>query len=186
MHPLTAAALVAGSFIAVRGGRGGDADARLSARITSLRTPGRDAVVRVATDAGSLYGVGVVAGLAALSGRPSLARRLALAGGSAWAAAQAAKPLLPRDRPYEVGEAERIVVVPAGTSWPSGHAAVAAALADVLGQGRGPLTRRLLGAAAWAVGATRVYVGVHHPTDVVAGLGVGSLSATLVRAVSRR
>ena len=186
MHPLIATLLVAGSGLAVRDGHAAPVDARLRERITALRTPERDAFVRVATDLGSLYGVGVVSGLVALTGRTPLARRVAVAGATAWTLAQAAKPLLPRERPYQVDEAERIVVEPAGTSWPSGHAAVAAAMAATLGAGRGPLTRLLLTATAGAVGASRVYVGVHHPSDVVAGYGLGALSASLVRRLGRR
>jgi membrane-associated phospholipid phosphatase len=186
VHPLIATLLVAGSGLAVRDGHAEDLDARLRARITALRTPERDAFVRVATDLGSLYGVGVVSGLVALSGRTPLARRVAAAGATAWTLAQAAKPLLPRDRPYRSDGAERIVVEPAGTSWPSGHSAVAAAMASTLAAGRGPLVRLLLAATAGAVGASRVYVGVHHPSDVVAGYGIGALSASLVRMVTRR
>jgi len=186
MHPVTAAALVAASALAVRDGRADASDAALRERITGLRTPERDAVVRVATDLGSLYGVGAVSGLLALSGRSGLAVRVALSGATAWTLAQAAKPLLPRERPYQSDGAERIVVEPAGTSWPSGHSAVAAAMASTLGEGRGPLTRGALGAIAAAVGVSRVYVGVHHPSDVVAGYGIGALSASLVRLLSRR
>ena len=186
MRPLTATLLVAASARAVRDGAAETIDARLRARVVAFRTPRRDAVVRVATDLGSLYGVGVVAGTLALVGRPRLARRVGLAGATAWTLAQAAKPLLPRDRPYQADGAERIVVEPAGTSWPSGHSAVAAAMAATLGEGRGRLTRALLGTLAAGVGASRVYVGVHHPSDVVAGLGIGSLAATLLRRVSRR
>jgi membrane-associated phospholipid phosphatase len=185
MHPVIAAALVAASARAVRDGRAAPVDAELRERITALRTPERDAVVRVATDLGSLYGVGIVSGLVALSGRSRLALRVALSGATAWTLAQAAKPLLPRERPYQSDGAERIVVEPAGTSWPSGHAAVAAAMAATLGEGRGPVARTLLGAVAAAVGVSRVYVGVHHPSDVVAGHGIGALSAALVRRVFR-
>ena len=186
MRPLTAALLVAASARAVRDGAASAPDAWLRARIVRLRTPGRDDVVRVATDIGSLYGVGVIAGACALFGRPRLARRVGAAGAVAWTSAQAAKPLLPRERPYQADGAERLVVEPAGTSWPSGHSAVAAAMAATLGEGRGHVTRALLSAVAAAVGASRVYVGVHHPSDVVAGLGIGSLSAALVRRLSRR
>ena len=186
MHPLTATLLVAASARAVRDGVAVRLDARLRARVALLRTPERDAVVRVATDLGSLYGVGVVAGTCALLGRQRLARRVGVAGATAWSLAQAAKPLLPRERPYQADGAERIVVEPAGTSWPSGHSAVAAAMAAALGEGRGPITRAVLGASAMAVGTSRVYVGVHHPSDVVAGLGIGSIAASLVRRFSRR
>lgn len=186
VHPVIASALVAVSALAVRDGHAAPYDAQLRERITALRTPERDAVVRVATDLGSLFGVGVVSGLVALGGRTSLARRVALSGATAWTLAQVAKPLLPRERPYQADGAERIVVEPAGTSWPSGHSAVAAAMASTLGEERGPLTRGLLSVIAAAVGASRVYVGVHHPSDVVAGYGIGALSASLARLLSRR
>lgn len=68
-----------------------------------------------------------------------------------------------------------------GASFPSGHTAAAfatfAALALVLGRGRGARVQaRLLGAAvalAAAVGMSRVFLGVHWMTDVVAGAALG-------------
>lgn len=186
VHPLLAAALVATSARAVRDGRAEPLDRTLRERLTALRTPARDAAVRVGTDLGSLYGVGIVAGLFATAGRPRTAGRVAAAGAAAWSVAQAAKPLLPRERPYQADGAERLVVEPAGTSWPSGHAAVAAALAVTVGAGRGPFVRRLLDTTALAVGASRVYAGVHHPSDVAAGLGLGTLSARALRRVLGR
>jgi membrane-associated phospholipid phosphatase len=182
---LTAAALVGASASAVRTGRAAALDEPVRASLLGLRTPGRDRIVRVATDAGSLYGLLAVAGLLELSGRSRRTGHLVAAGATAWVAAQAAKPLLPRERPYESGSSERLVVRPAGASWPSGHAAVAAAMADVLGRGRGPLARGALGAAALAVGLSRVYVGVHHASDVIAGHGVGRLSADLTAFLGR-
>jgi len=176
---LGAIALLA-SAAAVRAGRADAVDAAVRDAAAATRTPARDAVVRVATDAGSLYGVGVVAGGLAALGAGRRAADVARAGAVAWTAAQAVKPLLPRERPYERAEAERLVVEPAGSSWPSGHAAVAAAMADALARGRGPVTGLAVAAAAGAVAVSRVYVGVHHLSDTVAGLGVGLLSARVV------
>ena len=76
----------------------------------------------------------------------------------------------------------------AGTSFPSGHAAAAAAtyavFAMVLGRRRSPRVKALLGGAAVAisvaVAATRVLLGVHWFTDVVAGVFVGWAWFTLV------
>lgn len=179
-------AALLGSALTVRDGRADALDAAARARAATLRTPARDAFVRVATDAGSLYGVGVVAGGLAVLGAGARSAAVTRAGALAWTVAQAAKPLLPRTRPYERDEAERLVVEPAGTSWPSGHAAVAAAVADALARGRGPLTGTALAAAAVGVAASRVYVGVHHLSDTVAGLGIGVLSARLLDVVRRR
>ncbi|WP_367317508.1 phosphatase PAP2 family protein (plasmid) [Vibrio coralliilyticus] len=75
-----------------------------------------------------------------------------------------------------------------GFSFPSGHTTQAAALMGTLlgwlvsrGQTRSPLviTAALLG---WLVvsalaGAARVWLGVHYPTDVLAGMGLGGLIA---------
>ncbi len=186
MRPLIASLVVAASAAAVRDGGADPVDSAVRAWVDAQREPKRDAFVRVATDLGSLPGVAVVSGLVALSGRPALARRVAAAGGTAWVIAQAAKPLLPRERPYQAIGAERLVDEPAGTSWPSGHAAVAAAMARTLGDGRGPLVRGALSAVASAVAVSRIYVGVHHASDVVAGYGIGMLSAALTRRSARR
>jgi len=177
MGPFAAAAMLVGSAMTVARGRADAVDRPVRELIVGLRTAQRDAVVRVATDLGSLYGVGVVAGTLALLGRQDRALRVGAAGATAWTLAQAAKRTLPRGRPYEVDGAERLVVEPAGSSWPSGHAAVAMAMAEVLGEGRRPMTRHGLVLVAKLVGLSRVYVGVHHPTDVIAGMGIGALSA---------
>ncbi|HYL51847.1 MAG TPA: phosphatase PAP2 family protein [Acidimicrobiia bacterium] len=68
-----------------------------------------------------------------------------------------------------------------GASFPSGHAATAAATfaaaALLLGRGRSRAVRAMLsgavGAIGFAVAATRVLLGVHWLTDVVAGLIIG-------------
>ncbi len=161
------------------------AERRMADRLRARRQPVVDAVVARATDLGSVYGIAGASAALAASGRPRLARDVAGAGATAWIAAQGAKPAARRPRPYEAGEAQRLVATPAGSSWPSGHAAVAAAMGWTFAtQGR---AGRRLGAALTAfVGGSRVYVGVHYPTDVTAGIGVGILSAMAWRRVTRR
>lgn len=186
MRPSVATVVVLVSGLAVRAGRADAIDTRVREYVTGLRTPERDALVRVATDLGSMYGVGIVAGALVLAGRPNPAARVGLCGAMAWTLAQGAKPILPRERPYQADGAERLVVEPSGSSWPSGHSAVAMAMASTLSEGRGALTRAALTSVAAAVGLSRIYVGVHHASDVVAGAGFGGLSAHLIRRLSRR
>ena len=181
---VAAAGAVLASGAAVRSGRSAALDARLRAGVDRARAGAigeADPVVAVATDLGSVYGVVGLAAVLAASGHRRGAGDVAAAGALAWAVAQGAKPLLARERPYEADGVERLVAEPAGSSWPSGHAAVAAAMATALwprlpGWGR-------VGAAKLAgfVGLSRVWVGVHHGTDVVAGAGLGVLSGLAVR-----
>jgi len=60
---------------------------------------------------------------------------------------------------------------PGGSSFPSGHAASAFTMATMLAEGGG--VRLLWFVPAGIVASSRVHVGVHHPTDVIAGAIVG-------------
>jgi membrane-associated phospholipid phosphatase len=186
MGLVSALVAIIGSASAVRSGVARPVDAAARSFSAALRTPERDAFVRVATDLGSLYAVGAVSGAFLLLGRRRRAGDVALAGASAWTVAQVAKRTLPRERPYEVADVERLVPIPSGSSWPSGHAAVAVAMAHVLGSGRGILVRSLLMTCARLVGLSRIYVGVHHLTDVVAGYGLGAITARMTGLLRRR
>lgn len=182
---VAALAALGGSYLAVRRGTAEVVDG--PARVALGRPLGAraDVAVGALTDLGSVYGLGGTAAALAATGRPRLAVELLAAGGTAWCAAQAAKPALRRPRPYETATAARLVAVPAGSSWPSGHAAVATATATTLWPRLHPAARPAVVATVAAVGASRIYVGVHHLTDVVAGAGVGVLSALLTREVAR-
>lgn len=144
--------------------------------------PTADKVVAASTDLGSVYAIVGSAAVLAATGRREVAGELATGGMIAWTVAQAAKKPVQRPRPYQADGADRLVSEPAGSSWPSGHAAVAGAMAGVVarhaGSGRSAgMRRRVARGFAWYVAASRVAVGVHYPTDVTAGLAIGGLSA---------
>ena len=85
------------------------------------------------------------------------------------------KPWIDRPRPpLTVANLQPFADVPETRSFPSGHAANAAAAAVVLTriwrQGRA-----VVWAAAAVVGIARVYLGIHYPFDAVAGGAVGAL-----------
>jgi undecaprenyl-diphosphatase len=65
-------------------------------------------------------------------------------------------------------------------SLPSGHATTACAAAVALGA-LFPQARTILWIFAGAIALSRVVVGAHYPSDVLAGAAVGSLGALLVR-----
>lgn len=82
-----------------------------------------------------------------------------------------AKGLVRRTRPTSTRAVRRHVRRPSNSSFPSGHAASAATMAMLLSEdGLAPLWWSI----ALTVAASRVYVGVHHPSDVVGGLAVGA------------
>jgi undecaprenyl-diphosphatase len=96
------------------------------------------------------------------------------------------KLLVDRARPPVAG-IDAVGVIPASASFPSGHAATAFAAAVAVGLFYPKLRRPLLVLAA-VVALSRVYLGVHYASDVLAGslLGVvlGLASVWVVRAVA--
>lgn len=79
--------------------------------------------------------------------------------------------------------------MPTTTSFPSGHAAAAAAFATAVSVEWPALALPFVAFAA-VVGYSRVHTGVHYPFDVVGGwavgVGMGLASAGLVEIVARR
>ena len=123
------------------------------------------------------------AGLVAFGGRRG--RRAATRGLLSVAAASAvanlpAKFAVRRTRP-DVGvvpELRRLLRQPTSFSFPSGHSASAAAFAVGAGLEL-PVAAPALGVLALGVGASRVYTGVHYPSDVAVGMAIGAGVALL-------
>ena len=143
------------------------------------------AMVFLAKDAPVLFAV-LLAGCW-LTWRPAWQRAAALAGLSALMAlgiGQLVGLMLPRARPYEVMPAVVLVRHAADTSFPSDHAImVGAVIASLWFLQRG-LTAMLVIIGALVLVA-RVYIGVHYPTDVIAGAALGAATAVAIMSFAR-
>lgn len=162
-------------------GRVADLDGRLMALARRRRSAALDGfLVRLTRVANYsrlwLLTAGALFLLGGRRGRRAARRGLLAVAIAAAVANGPAKLLVGRRRPR--GPAHTLIPMPRSTSFPSGHSAAAFAFATgvcaewpELGVGLLPL--------ASAVAYSRVHVGVHHPSDVAAGVAIGVGSGLL-------
>jgi undecaprenyl-diphosphatase len=158
-------------------------DAAILQAIVGLRAPGLDEVMVAASAVGSAGFVWlVVAAVGALfPARRAAVWRLMLAVLlSTLVVDSVVKPLVARPRPSDVLPGLTLLDArPTTPSFPSGHAARAFAGA-LAASAVFPALSWPLWALAWLIAVSRVYLGVHWPTDVVAGAAIGWLCGWVV------
>ncbi|AEB43831.1 MULTISPECIES: flippase-like domain-containing protein [Micromonospora] len=141
-------------------------------------------VLIVVMQLGSYLTVFGTAALAAVLRRFAVARDLLLAGNLAYWLAVVNKVAVARQRPGALlADAVLHDRVTGSLGYPSGHVAVATALALVAARAGGTRWRRLLWPAVAVVAVARVHVGAHLPVDAIGGLLVGWLAVCLTRLV---
>lgn len=144
--------------------------------------PGLDGTMRRMSDVGGIVGMAVIGGavsLTLLKQRRVRDAVLVAATGSAELLTFAIRLATERPRPTQA--LVRVLESGPGTSFPSGHAADAAALGLVIAHVVTPrgARRGVLIGALWALaigsGVSRVYLGAHWPSDVVGGYLTGTV-----------
>ncbi len=104
-----------------------------------------------------------------------------LADAAADGLASAVKAVVGESRPH----VSRLVSLPHGASFPSGHTAIAFACATVL-SAVVPRAAAAFFTLALAIGYSRLYVGVHWPLDVLGGAALGVATGLLLLSAGRR
>ncbi|WP_407566655.1 bifunctional phosphatase PAP2/diacylglycerol kinase family protein [Streptomyces sp. 184] len=163
------------------------ADRVLFARVAATRWPGAEPVLpRLSrgADHGFLW-FGTAAAIAAVGGPRG--RRAALRGIGSLALASATvntagKGAFRRARPVldTVPVIRHLSRQPITSSFPSGHAASATAFACGVAM-ESPRWGAAVAPVAWSVAFSRIYTGVHYPSDVLAGMALGFGAALVVR-----
>ena len=87
---------------------------------------------------------------------------------------QGIKRLFRRARPTTSGDARFTIRTPSTSSFPSGHASAAFFAASVLTYWSGWATAPAWFAVALIVATSRIYVRIHHASDIVGGAIVGA------------
>ena len=178
---LVGAAVAVGRWSSTPEGRG--VDAELFGSLNRGHGPDADRFFTGVTELGSLWAAAGAAGALALEGRRRAAVNALAAASVTWLAGQGLKRVANRPRPYEADASGTRLLVgpPSATSWPSSHPAVLTTFTTVAGRelGLGAISRAGLTGLGLSVAASRVYVGVHYPSDVSSGFLLGRAVARL-------
>jgi decaprenylphosphoryl-5-phosphoribose phosphatase len=156
------------------------ADLRLYRLVRSAaRPPASDAVARFSSlgeHAALWFGLGA---LGALTDRRRSARwrRGLVVVGATYATNTAIKLVFRRRRPA-LADLPALIATPTGLSFPSAHASTSFAAARAYGR---LLPAAPLYATAAAMACSRVYLGVHYPSDVAAGALLGLAMGSAAR-----
>ncbi len=159
--------------------------------LRALRTRGHDPLTESAFKAlghaGEYAAIWVAIGLAGAAADPGKRRRWLLGAGTgpgAIVANYAIKVLVGRERPL-IDDHPALAKAPSKLSFPSAHATSSLAAATAFGRVE-PRTRLPLYTLAGAICFSRPYLGMHYPSDVLAGIALGTLIGGLVPAVGER
>jgi membrane-associated phospholipid phosphatase len=157
------------------------ADLAIYKRMRRLaHTPASVSMVRQYSRLGEHGAVWLAAGAAAaLLDRPRRRRwlRATAAVGAAYATSTSIKLAVGRQRPA-VEDLPHLMATPTGLSFPSSHTTSSFAAARAFGT---LVPGAPLQLAAVAMGLSRLYLGVHYPSDVAAGAALGTLIGSLGR-----
>jgi len=148
--------------------------------------PAVDRVLYAASEAGNFSILWHAAAWAPWLAAPSPARlrragqTSALLGLEALVVNGPVKAAFRRDRPIIEALHPHRLRVPRTSSFPSGHASAAMVAAALLGRGRPTVAVGAYGAAA-LVALSRVYVRIHHASDVIGGVAIGWVLGRILR-----
>jgi undecaprenyl-diphosphatase len=180
------------AFEVVSGSRVVSTDHRVINLVATLRTPTLDRVMYTFTYLGEALSLALVCGASVLvfaiarRYREAVLLALSLVAGSVFFSA--VKLLVNRPRP----PLEDARIVQGGLSFPSGHSTLTAMLYGTLAYFIIRALRRewpriavgvVAGLLVLAVGISRIYLGVHYPSDVVAGWAAGVVWLGLIFAM---
>jgi undecaprenyl-diphosphatase len=160
-----------------------DADQDLFDAVNDGHGPEADRVFVTVTELGSLYASGAAAGTLVALGRGRTAVRAFSATCATWLVLQGLKKLVDRPRPLDADPVgtRQLIARPNGMSWPSSHPAVLTTFTRVAARDLelGLASRGALSTLDATVATSRVYLGVHYPSDVISGLLIGRAVARL-------